>query len=85
MATDRHVSEPWYGIGSGCLDIRRGATPSLEKLIAFFPGSPTPFELTPTAVSAHSDLAILHVSLARLRVHWKHCPWRNVPRRRENW
>jgi len=65
MATNRHVSEPWYGDPEADALIRRGATPSLEKLVAFFPGSPTPFELTPTVVSAHSDLAILHVEFSQ--------------------
>jgi len=64
MATNRHVSEPWFGDPEADALIRRGATPSLEKLVAFFPGSPTPFVLTPTVVSAHSDLAILHVEFA---------------------
>ncbi|MGC2195931.1 MAG: serine protease [Terriglobales bacterium] len=64
MATNRHVSEPWYGDPEADALIRRGATPSLEKLVAFFPGSPTAFELTPMAVSAHSDLAILHVEFS---------------------
>src|SRR5246500_6016816 len=64
MATNRHVSEPWYGDPEAEALIRRGATPALEKLVAFFPGSPTPFELTPTVVSAHSDLAILHVEFS---------------------
>jgi S1-C subfamily serine protease len=65
MATNRHVSEPWYGDPEAAALIRRGATPSLEKLVAFFPGSPTSFELTPTVVSAHSDLAILHVEFSQ--------------------
>ena len=65
MATNRHVSEPWYGDPEADALIRRGARPSLEKLVAFFPGSPTPFELTPTVVSAHSDLAILHVEFSQ--------------------
>jgi hypothetical protein len=65
MATNRHVSEPWYGDPEADALIRRGATPSLEKLAAFFPGSPTPFELTPTVVSAHSDLSILHVEFSQ--------------------
>jgi serine protease Do len=29
--------------------------------VAFFPGAPEPFEITPTVVSAHSDLAVLHM------------------------
>lgn len=64
MATNRHVSEPWYGDPEADALIRRGAIPTLEKLVAFFPGSPTPFELTPTTVSAHNDLAILHVEFS---------------------
>ncbi|HST08912.1 MAG TPA: hypothetical protein VLL05_00940, partial [Terriglobales bacterium] len=65
MATNRHVSEPWYGDPEADALIRRGAVPTLEKLVAFFPGSPTAFELTPTVVSAHSDLAILHVEFSQ--------------------
>ena len=65
MATNRHVSQPWYGDPEADALIRRGATPSLEKLVAFFPGSPTPFDLTPTVVSAHSDLSILHVEFSQ--------------------
>jgi S1-C subfamily serine protease len=65
MATNRHVSEPWYGDPEADALIHRGATPSLEKLVAFFPGSPTAFELTPTVVSAHSDLSILHIEFSQ--------------------
>jgi S1-C subfamily serine protease len=65
MATNRHVSEPWYGDPEAESLIRRGAVPSLEKLVAFFPGSPTAFELTPTVVSAHSDLAVLHIEFSQ--------------------
>jgi S1-C subfamily serine protease len=65
MATNRHVSEPWYGDPEADALIHRGAIPSLEKLVAFFPGSPTAFELTPTVVSAHSDLSILHVEFSQ--------------------
>jgi len=61
LATNRHVAEPWYGDPEADALIRRGAVASLEKLVAFFPGSPTPFEITPTVVSAHSDLAVLHL------------------------
>lgn len=61
LATNRHVAEPWYGDQEAEALIQRGATPSLEKLVAFFPGSPTPFDITPTVVSAHNDLAVLHL------------------------
>ena len=61
LATNRHVAEPWYGDPEADLLIRRGATPSLEKLIAFFPESPTPIEIIPTVVSQSNDLAVLHL------------------------
>jgi S1-C subfamily serine protease len=60
------VAEPWYGDPEADALIRRGAIPALEKLVAFFPGSPTPFEITPTVVSAHSDLAVLHLEFTPL-------------------
>jgi len=66
LATNRHVAEPWYGDPEADILIRRGATPTLEKLVAFFPGSPTPFEVTPTVVSAHNDLAVLHLEFTPL-------------------
>src|SRR5215475_15672196 len=61
MATNRHVSEPWYGDPEAEALIRSGAVAGLEKLVAFFPGSPTAFELTPTVLSAHRVLSLLHV------------------------
>jgi S1-C subfamily serine protease len=61
LATNRHVAEPWYGDSEADALIQKGATPKLEKLVAFFPGAPEPFEITPTVVSAHSDLAVLHL------------------------
>jgi len=60
------VAEPWYGDPEADALIRHGAVPSLEKLVAFFPGSPTPFEIIPTVVSAHSDLAVLHLEFTTL-------------------
>lgn len=66
LATNRHVAEPWYGDAEADALIRRGATPTLEKLVAFFPGSPTPFDIVPTVVSAHSDLAVLHLEFTPL-------------------
>lgn len=66
VATNRHVAEPWYGDPEAGALIRRGASPSLEKLVAFFPGSPTPLELDPTVVSANTDLAVLHLEFSQL-------------------
>lgn len=61
LATNRHVAEPWYEDPESEALIRVGATPVLEKLIAFFPGAPTPVGVTPIVLSANSDLAILRV------------------------
>lgn len=62
VATNRHVAEPWYGDPDADALIRRGATPKLEKLLAFFPGAPTPVIVIPTVVSAKGDLAILRLA-----------------------
>ncbi|HET7442322.1 MAG TPA: serine protease [Terriglobales bacterium] len=61
VATNRHVAEPWYGDPDAEALIRRGATPKLERLVAFFPGAPTPVNITPTVVSAKGDLAVLRL------------------------
>ena len=61
LATNRHVAEPWYGDPEADALIRRGATPKLEKLLAFFPGLPASVVVTPTVVSAKGDLAILRI------------------------
>jgi S1-C subfamily serine protease len=61
LATNRHVAEPWYEDPESEALIRLGATPILEKLIAFFPGAPTPVVVTPIVLSGSADLAILRV------------------------
>lgn len=66
LATNRHVAQPWYGDPESEALIRRGAAPRLEKLLAFFPGFATPLDLTPLAVSAHGDLAVLRIEGAEL-------------------
>ena len=59
LATNRHVAEPWFGDSEAQKLIDQGANASLEKLVVFFPGSPTPVQLSPAAVSRTSDLAVL--------------------------
>jgi serine protease Do len=61
LVTNRHVAEPWYEDPESEALIRLGATPVLEKLIAFFPGAPTPVAVTPIVLSGNADLAILRV------------------------
>jgi S1-C subfamily serine protease len=59
LATNRHVAEPWYGDPEAENLIRGGATAMLERLVVFFPGSPTAVALSPAEVSSGSDLALL--------------------------
>ena len=60
-ATNRHVAEPWYGDREAALALRHGATPILEKLEAYFPGSPMPVVLYPVVLASHGDLAVLRM------------------------
>ena len=62
LATNRHVAEPWYGDPEAQGLIQGGAVPRLEKLLAFFPGFPTPVNITPTQLSASGDLTILEIA-----------------------
>jgi len=61
LATNRHVAEPWYGDREAAVALRRGGTAVLEKLEAYFPGSPLPVVLQPVVVARHGDLAVLKV------------------------
>jgi S1-C subfamily serine protease len=61
LATNRHVAEPWYGDAESNVLMQKGATPQLEKLVAFFPGSSTPVNVTPAALSGNGDVAVLRV------------------------
>src|SRR5215471_12607420 len=47
IATNRHVAEPWYGDPDSEDLIDHGAKPKLEKLVAYFPGTPNPVKLMP--------------------------------------
>lgn len=62
LATNRHVAEPWYEDPESEALMRLGSAPVLEKLIAFFPGWPTPVTVTPIILSGNSDLALLRVA-----------------------
>jgi len=59
LATNRHVAEPWFGDTDAERMISEGAKASLETLVIFFPGEPTPVPLSPVTVSRTSDLALL--------------------------
>jgi S1-C subfamily serine protease len=61
LATNRHVAEPWYGDREATAALNQGASAVLEKLVAYFPGSPTPVEVKPVLLSQHGDLAVLRI------------------------
>src|SRR5215471_20535079 len=61
VATNRHVAEPWYKDPDSDALVAEGARPTLEKLLAYFPDSPTPVNLTPTELSRDADLALLRM------------------------
>ena len=60
MATNRHVAQPWYGDREVEAALH-GETPVLEKLVAYFPGSPNPVVLQPIVLAKHGDLAVLQM------------------------
>jgi len=61
LATNRHVAQPWYQDPESDALIKKGATPQLEKLVAFFPGVPSPLTITPVEFSANGDVAVLSI------------------------
>jgi S1-C subfamily serine protease len=61
LATNRHVAEPWYGDRDVAVALRQGGSPVLEKLVAYFPGSPFPVKLETAVVATHGDLALLRL------------------------
>jgi len=61
LATNRHVAEPWYGDREVAVALRQGGSPVLEKLEAYFPGSPLPVKLETAVVAKHGDLAVLRL------------------------
>ncbi len=61
IATNRHVAEPWFGDREVAVELRQGGLPVLEKLEAYFPGSPIPVMLETAAISDHGDLAVLRL------------------------
>ncbi|MGB9235562.1 MAG: serine protease [Terriglobales bacterium] len=61
LATNRHVAQPWYGDREVAAALEPGESPVLEKLVAYFPGSPFPVALEPVVLAKHSDLAVLRM------------------------
>ncbi|HEV2401874.1 MAG TPA: serine protease [Candidatus Sulfotelmatobacter sp.] len=64
IATNRHVAEPWFGDPEAERLLNQGAMATLESLVIFFPGSPTPLDLSPASVSKTADLAVVRAQNA---------------------
>ena len=62
IATNRHVAEPWYGDPDSNALRERGAAATLEKLVAYFPGSVEPVTLKPAVLSSDGDLALVRAA-----------------------
>jgi S1-C subfamily serine protease len=69
LATNRHVAEPWYGDREVAVALRQGGSPVLEKLVAYFPGSPLPVTLETAVVATHGDLAVLRLETTAFTNH----------------
>jgi len=50
-----------YGDREVAIALRQGGSPVLEKLIAYFPGSPLPVTLEVAAAASEGDLALLRI------------------------
>jgi S1-C subfamily serine protease len=79
LATNRHVAEPWFQDPDAAVLIRKGARPHLEKLIAFFPGSPEPVNVTTAALSTEGDLAVLHIEDSQIVRQLRPVPLADAP------
>ncbi len=74
VATNRHVAEPWFEDDEAESLIRRGATPHLDKLLAFFPNRRDGIDLTDVQVSNSADLAVARFSEASAVAELKPLP-----------
>jgi S1-C subfamily serine protease len=79
IATNRHVAQPWYGDRDVEAALRQGASPVLEKLVAYFPGSPVPVNLGTAVLATHDDLALLHLEPTAFTSKLKPLPISQVP------
>jgi S1-C subfamily serine protease len=62
IATNRHVLEPWFEDPDDAQQIREGAKPKIEKMVAFFPGLMDPVRLANVRVSMDQDLAVARIA-----------------------
>ncbi len=62
LVTNRHIMEPWSMDPSGEELIESGFEPKLDKLLAYFPGRPEPYEVSVVRLSDAGDVALGQLS-----------------------
>ncbi|MFQ5992467.1 MAG: trypsin-like peptidase domain-containing protein, partial [Nitrospiraceae bacterium] len=62
IITNRHVIEPWSMDPSGAELLEAGMAPKLVTLLAYFPGRPTPYDVSPVRSSTDGDMAVGRLS-----------------------
>jgi S1-C subfamily serine protease len=68
VLTNRHVAEPWWNDDEARGLAEQGFKPRLTALRAFFPKQKESFALTPGALAARADIAVLRCDLRGLRL-----------------
>ena len=67
ILTNHHVAEPWWDNDDLNSMASEGLVPVMDRLEAYFPGSPLPLPLSVVKISSGADLALLHAELRGLK------------------
>jgi len=67
ILTNHHVAEPWWDNDDLSSVTSQGLEPVMEKMEAYFPGSPRTFALSTERISPDADLALVHAELGDLK------------------
>lgn len=58
IATNRHVAEPWWDDAAAQAGSKQGEQVSIERMLAFFPGTSSPVALRDVNASTQADVAV---------------------------
>jgi CheY-like chemotaxis protein len=67
VLTNHHVAEPWWNNDELNSMTSQGLEPVMDRLEAYFPGSPLTFPLSIVKISPDADLALIHAELRNLK------------------
>jgi len=67
ILTNHHVAEPWWENDDLSSVTSQGLEPLLEKMEAYFPGSPRTYTLRTEKISQEADLALMRADLGDLQ------------------